>query len=222
KSFSTSDLKEHYKNSHSGCVTCGPHSSYTCRNTCGVSPLVLDLDGNGIRTGRTTRFDIDGDGRAEEFSDISPRDGVLAFDADGDGRAGESGLELFGNITDLGGDGKPDGLPDGFQSLRAFVRGAVSKGILGADTLKKERLDAQALSALEKAYGLGVLVGGLNGRAVPFKEARVSVLWLPSGPPQTFQNFDGLSNYLTWVRNARFQRPNKTASRYVDVWFVIP
>lgn len=67
------------------------------------SPIVLDLDGDGIDTvgvGGRTYFDHGGDGLAELTGWAAPDDGLLVRDLDGDGRI-TSGLELFGNATRL-------------------------------------------------------------------------------------------------------------------------
>jgi hypothetical protein len=47
---------------------------------------------------RTVRFDLDGDGVAEERPWVQPTTGLLAWDADKDGRI-TSGRELFGSVT---------------------------------------------------------------------------------------------------------------------------
>ncbi|WP_114787070.1 calcium-binding protein [Vibrio tetraodonis] len=67
------------------------------------SPLVLDLDSNGITTTSLENgvyFDHDGDGKRERSAFVGPDDGLLVFDADGDGSI-TSGKELFGNNTKL-------------------------------------------------------------------------------------------------------------------------
>lgn len=65
------------------------------------SPLVLDLDGDGIEitplTGAIT-FDHNADGIATGTAWVQPDDGLLVFDRNGDGRI-DSGRELFGNHT---------------------------------------------------------------------------------------------------------------------------
>ncbi len=79
-----------------------------------ADPVVLDLNRDG-RISMTTaedgvRFDITGDGRAEQTAFVSEGDGVLALDRDGDGRI-TSGLELFGD---------QHGSADGFLELGKF------------------------------------------------------------------------------------------------------
>ncbi|MBP7667969.1 MAG: carboxypeptidase regulatory-like domain-containing protein [Burkholderiaceae bacterium] len=79
----------------------------------GITPIVLDLDGNGIQTvaradaGGT--FDLFGNGQAVASGWISGGDGFLAIDSNGNGRIDGIG-ELFG------GNGKGDG----FAKLASF------------------------------------------------------------------------------------------------------
>ena len=90
----------------------------TAENT--ISPLVLDLDGNGVTTrgiGQgTIQFDHDGNGFAERTGWVGGGDALLVRDRDGDGRI-TSGNELFGNRTRL-----RDGTlaSNGFEALRGL------------------------------------------------------------------------------------------------------
>ena len=69
-----------------------------------ISPLVLDLDGDGIETGAmgygvgasTTYFDMDNDGFAERTGWAAGGDGLLALDKNGNGKI-DNQSELFGN-----------------------------------------------------------------------------------------------------------------------------
>jgi len=65
------------------------------------SPLVLDLDGDGVRTTGIEQgvyFDHNNDGVAERSGWVSKGDGLLVLDRDGDGRI-TGGAELFGTNT---------------------------------------------------------------------------------------------------------------------------
>jgi hypothetical protein len=66
------------------------------------SPIILDLNGNGVSTlAQTTSgifFDHDGNGFAERTGWVSPEDGLLVRDLDGNADI-ETGAELFGNQT---------------------------------------------------------------------------------------------------------------------------
>lgn len=80
-----------------------------------MSPLVLDLDGDGIEVtkmgygvGRSeTYFDLDNDGFAERTAWITGGDGLLALDINGNGQI-DNKLELFGDNP---------GFADGFAQL---------------------------------------------------------------------------------------------------------
>ncbi|MAY99350.1 MAG: hypothetical protein CMH32_02355, partial [Micavibrio sp.] len=65
-----------------------------------LSPLVLDLDGDGVELHdideTVTFFDLDGDGVLEATGWVAPDDGLLAFDRNGDGVIND-GTELFGD-----------------------------------------------------------------------------------------------------------------------------
>jgi Ca2+-binding RTX toxin-like protein len=79
-----------------------------------TSPLILDLDGDGIETTRLLNFfDHDGDGFQEKTGWVGAGDGFLARDLNGDGNI-NSGLELFGNNTQLESGAKAE---NGFQAL---------------------------------------------------------------------------------------------------------
>ncbi|MHB8765653.1 MAG: hypothetical protein ACYDA8_15145 [Deferrisomatales bacterium] len=81
-----------------------------------VSPIVLDLDGDGYETTTLvngTRFDFDLNGFAEQMAWVNPDDGLLVLDRNGDGLI-QHGGELFGDRTVLL-DGSP--AEHGFQAL---------------------------------------------------------------------------------------------------------
>lgn len=75
-------------------------------------PLVLDLNGDGVRLtalqGSRAFFDLHGDGFARQTGWASAEDGILALDRNGDGQINDIG-ELFGNTT-----------TDGFAALRTL------------------------------------------------------------------------------------------------------
>jgi len=80
------------------------------------SPLVLDLDGDGVETTSVndgSYFDHDANGFAEQTGWASSDDGLLAWDRNGDGIIND-GKELFGNETLLQSGYKAS---NGFQAL---------------------------------------------------------------------------------------------------------
>jgi hypothetical protein len=108
--------------------------------TVATSPIVLDLDGDGVETtreGLSTYFDHNADGFAESTGWAGGGDGVLVRDLDGDGQI-ESGRELFGSETllsngtkaangfvalselDTNHDGKVDINDAGYSSLKVW------------------------------------------------------------------------------------------------------
>ncbi len=188
-----------------------------------ASPLVFDLSGHGVDTsGRVVLYDIKGSGRADKLkriNDIGAGTGALVFDADRDGKSGEGGHELFGDSTDLDGDGRPEGWADGFVALRALVEKAAREGVLSSHILVQGRLDAKALASLEKAYGLGMKVGGLNSEPVSLAEAGVTAVWFSMNPATRHRNFDGDGNDVSRQHGAVFTRADGTVGAYSDIWF---
>jgi hypothetical protein len=83
------------------------------------SPIVLDLDGDGIETSALTGgayFDHDGNGFAEQTGWVGFDDGILVMDRNGNGII-DSGKELFGDQTILSNGSKA---ANGFQALAEF------------------------------------------------------------------------------------------------------
>jgi hypothetical protein len=116
------------------------------------TPLTFDLNGDGVKTSdKMTQYDIDGDGTIDNINDVA--DGTLTI------RGGASGKDLFGNNTDLDGDGKADGFKDGFEALKAL---ALKEGLI--DDQKDMVLDASDLTLLEKKYQLGMKTVGYHSR----------------------------------------------------------
>ena len=88
--------------------------TFVGRYDCASSPLVLDLDENGIQSELSgASFDLSGSGDALPTAWITEGDALLARDVDGDG-AISSVLELFGDITANG------PTSDGYAPLRAL------------------------------------------------------------------------------------------------------
>ncbi len=84
------------------------------------SPLILDLDGNGLvatrELGKGAFFDHEGDGLAESTGWVGSGDALLVRDLNGNGRI-DNGNELFGNQTDLYPGVKLTNAANGFAAL---------------------------------------------------------------------------------------------------------
>jgi urease beta subunit len=83
------------------------------------SPLILDLDGDGVETTHIdsgVKFDIDGDGDLDQTGWVDEDDALLSLDLDGDGVI-DDGSELFGNHTKLEDGTKAD---NGFMALDQY------------------------------------------------------------------------------------------------------
>ena len=108
-----------------------------CDNTwdAGVTPIVLDLDGNGIQTvsllNSNGKFDLLGSGKGIDSGWISSGDAFLAIDIDGNGKI-ESLNELFGGTSkgtgfaklasfDTNADGLLDAQDAAFAELRVWT-----------------------------------------------------------------------------------------------------
>ena len=83
------------------------------------SPIILDLDGDGVETtsiGHGTYFDHSADGFAEKTAWVGKDDGLLVWDRNNNGQI-DSGRELFGSETLLANGMKAI---NGFEALKAF------------------------------------------------------------------------------------------------------
>jgi len=81
-----------------------------------ISPLVLDLNGDGIQTLSVTQgvnFDLNNDGKLDRAGWVAGGDALLVRDLNGDGRINDGG-ELFGEGTVLS-DGRK--AKDGYEAL---------------------------------------------------------------------------------------------------------
>ncbi|MBY0449565.1 MAG: hypothetical protein K2X01_02935 [Cyanobacteria bacterium] len=172
------------------------------------SPLAFDLDGKGIKTtDAKTNFDIDGNGTIDKINDLASGEGILSI------RGGKNGRDLFGDNTDLDGDGKADGFKNGFDALKALAR--KEHLINDKDDMV---LDKNDLQLLEKKYQLGMKTQGYNSQSQSLSTVGISEINLgKSDAVSVKNNFDGKDNTLMQQDGATFKVNQQTRS-YADVW----
>jgi hypothetical protein len=187
-----------------------------------IDPLVFDLANTGLKTSsRKAIYGITGTRDTDKLkwlNEVEEGMGILVFDADKNGASGRTGLELFGDQTDINGDGKADGFADGYEALRAFVDRAAAEGILPKDVRARGLLDAGALAALERAYGLKMKVGGFNREPVSLATAGVRDIAFSAAPAEPVREFDGRGNGLSLQQGAAFTRSDGTRGLYANIW----
>ena len=168
-----------------------------------ISPLILDLDGDGVETVDVkagAHFDHAGDGFAEQTGWAGADDGLLVYDRNGNGRI-DSGAELFGNNTV-----KADGTKaaNGFEALAEF------------DTNHDGRIDEG-----DAAYASLRVWKDANGNG--YTEAG-ELLTLAQAGVQSINTGYGNSTLVDANGSAHkqvgsFTRTDGSAATLADVWF---
>lgn len=193
-----------------------------------ASPLIFDLEGQGLKlkNGGMIDIDIDGDGKYERVTELDAHIGLLVFDSKFEAEDGEDygmGRDMFGDGTDLSHYGirgsKDDGtFANGFEALRAL---AEHFELVHGD---KQHLDANDLAVLEREVGLAMRVGGVaEGEDQGFAQIGVSQINL--GDPDRIQAIedaekDHYGNRYMRQSGATFV-VNGTTRDYCDIWFSI-
>jgi hypothetical protein len=141
-----------------------------------ISPLVLDLDGDGVETTLSSKtgvhFDLDKSGFAEQAGWVGKDDGLLVRDLNGDGKITHGG-ELFGNHTvlksgsqaangfealkdlDDNNDGKVDANDSAYASLRVW-KDLNSDGVTeDGELITLEQAGVQSLNVRYTNQGTG-------------------------------------------------------------------
>ena len=135
-----------------------------------LSPLILDLDGDGVEADALTHFDHAGDGWAELSRWASADDGVLVWDRNSDGVINDGG-ELFGNNTalksgnkaangfaaladlDSNSDGKVDSSDAEWSNLRVMRwTDANNDGVMQESESRLVTLDSLGVKSLGTGY----------------------------------------------------------------------
>jgi RHS repeat-associated protein len=162
-----------------------------------ASPLVLDLDGDGIELTAvetpTIYFDIDGDGFREATGWVKSDDGLLVFDRNNDGYINDNS-ELFGNTSTY---------TNGFEALKALNTNGDTL-ISAADTnfakLQVWRdLDSDGRSDVNELFTLGEL---------GIKSINLS-----------YTNTSILNAGNTIKQTSTYELTNGTQRSIVDAWF---
>jgi hypothetical protein len=189
----------------------------------GLSPLIFDLSGTGlkVREGKRIALDFDGDGVLEAITDLDRGMGLLVFDPRSDEEG--FGCRTFGDYTDLsayGIEGPEQGghFANGFDALRALCE---HYELIHE---RKQHLDAGDLAFLEEEVGLRMRVDGLLGsddrRFADLGISRISI-----GDARRIQSLraaevDGYGNQLMRQSGATFVL-NGVTREYLDIWFNI-
>lgn len=168
------------------------------------TPLTFDLNGDGVKTSdKIISYDIDGDGKIDKINDVA--DGTLSI------RGGKDGKDLFGDNTDLDGDGKADGFANGFEALKAL---AAKEGLInGKDDMK---LDAADLKVLKDKYQLGMKTNGYNSKEKSLESLGITEINLGAAEVIKTENFDGRNNDILTQDGATFEINGKERE-YADV-----
>ncbi|NRP15406.1 calcium-binding protein [Marinobacterium sp. xm-a-152] len=167
-----------------------------------TSPLVLDLDGDGVETigiDQGVYFDHAGDGFAEKTGWVSPDDGVLAIDLNNNGKI-DDGTELFGNNTQLS---NGDKAANGFEALKEYDSN--SDGVI--DEFDR---DFQALKVWQDL--------NLDGQTQEFELKTLEELGITSinlDYSEDSQQQQG--NHF--IQTSSFANTNSPSNELVDVWF---
>ncbi len=173
------------------------------QGVCGMSPLVLDLDGNGIELtsmSNGVQFDLLANGTPVRTAWVSTGDALLVLDRNQNGRVDDAS-ELFGNRT--GGDDHADG----FAALA--------------------QLDAngdRVIDAKDPAFGMLRLWTDRNGDGVgpsdewqTLAQSGVASLQLDARQVTGRDAWDGRGNSIPL--RARFTRTDGSEGELVDAFF---
>ena len=169
-----------------------------------VSPLVLDLDGDGVETlnvDEGIHFDHDGNGFAEATGWVSSDDGLLVRDLNGNGQI-DNGHELFGNNTSLAGGGYAE---NGFLALADLDSNSDGKLDVNDAAFNQLRVwkDADSDGVADAGELLTLTAAGVQSISTTYTETRLIDL---SGNEHL-----QTGNYITTTGLTR---------RVDDVWFV--
>lgn len=164
-----------------------------------ASPLVLDLDGDGIElvalADSTTYWDLDQDGFAEKSGWVKADDGLLAIDTNLDGRITDHS-ELFG-----------DAASDGFADLRLL------------DSNNDNVIDAQDAAFSQLLVWRDINQNGVSEEGELFSLADLDIVSINLNATVVFQTNEGhdVSHISTYTMDDGVSGPQTLS--IVDVWF---
>jgi hypothetical protein len=118
------------------------------------SPIILDLNGDGISTlsfQNGTRFDLSADGSSVQTGWVAPSDGLLVLDRNQDGVIND-GSELFGTSTTLKNGAKAI---DGYQALAELDSN--QDGVISSQDTSFSKLGVWVDSNSDAQTGIGEL-----------------------------------------------------------------
>ena len=168
-----------------------------------ISPLVLDLDGDGIETvavGSGALFDHNSDGLKTQTGWVAADDGLLVLDRNGNGLI-DNGGELFGDNTVLANGQKAT---DGFQALAEL------------DSNGDGKVDAADATFQNLKVWRDIDQDGVSQTDEMFSLADVGVTSISLSKTTQTQN---LGNGNQIFSTATFTRSNGTTSTIADVYF---
>jgi len=170
------------------------------------SPLVLDLNGDGIvgTTGVSAGayFDHDGNGFAEETGWVGQGDGLLVLDRNGNGTI-DNGTELFGSETKLANGQKA---ANGFEALKEL------------DTDKNGKLDSKDAAFANLRIWKDADGDGYTSEGELLTLAEAGVQSLNAGYSQS-TTVDANGNQH--LQLGGFTKTDGTTAKMDDVWFQV-
>lgn len=167
-----------------------------------ISPLVLDLDGDGVETisiNRNVHFDHDGNGLPESTGWVGSDDGLLVYDRNGNGEA-DNGGELFGSYTVLQNGSKA---ANGFLALAEF------------DSDRNEKIDAQDAIFSSLRIWRDLNLDGLTQAGEMFTLQEVGVAAM-STRYETSNKVDSQGNERRQI--GAYTRTDGSTAQMHDVW----
>ncbi|WP_019448919.1 calcium-binding protein [Cupriavidus sp. BIS7] len=180
------------------------------------SPIILDLDGDGVETigtGSGVYFDHDNNGFAENSGWVGKDDGILVWDRNGNGQI-DDGTELFGNNSTLSNGQKAT---NGFHALSELDRnkdGKVDASDADFANLRVWR-DTNSDGVVQQGELLSLTEAGVKSLDVAYTE-----------PGKLNANGDGPAGVIDGNGNQHrqvgsFERTDGTRHTMTDVWFKV-